>query len=63
MDKIFTNLITIITLFHFRLFILSLYFVSKYVQTDLASLLYVASVVIGFGAAGKVKMSLMENGT
>ncbi|XP_028395381.1 UNC93-like protein MFSD11 [Dendronephthya gigantea] len=33
------------------LFILSLYFVSKYVQTDLSSLLYIASVVIGFGAA------------
>ncbi|CAB4031832.1 Hypothetical predicted protein [Paramuricea clavata] len=37
--------------FCYWLFILSLYFVSKYVQHDLSGLLYTASVVIGFGAA------------
>ena len=38
----------------YRLFIISLYFVSKCVNKDLSSLLYIASVVIGFGSAGMV---------
>lgn len=37
----------------FRFFIFSLYFVSKYINKDLSGLLYAASVVVGFGAAGK----------
>ena len=44
----------------YRLFILSLYFVSKYVNTDLSSLLYIASVVIGFGAAGILCSTLLH---
>ena len=38
----------------------SLYFVSKYVNDDLSGLLYAASVVLGFGAAGIQYLQLLR---